>query len=131
MHMTDLRPGEILTSIRIPGTFAGATFYFEKVRDRAVWDFALVSVASAMKLSGETIDDVRLVVNGVSARPYRLAAVERAITGSPRNEQTAERAGEMATRGARPLAHNGYKVPLMRNLVKRAIRGQEDGRWTS
>ncbi|MFN8060327.1 MAG: xanthine dehydrogenase family protein subunit M [Vicinamibacterales bacterium] len=130
-RLTVLRPGDILTAIRIPSTFAGATFYFEKVRDRNVWDFPLVNVASAMALNGQTIDRLRLVVNAVAARPWRLADVERAVIGKPRNEQTAEMAGELAIRGAQPLAHNGYKVPLMRNLVKRAIRGAEDGTWTS
>ena len=63
------------SSIRIPGTFAGKTFYFEKVRDRQVWDFALVNVASAMSGAG-TIEDTRIVVNGVAARPLRLVDVE-------------------------------------------------------
>jgi len=128
MRMTVLRPGEILTAIRIPGDWAGSNFYFEKVRDRQVWDFALVSVASAMVTTGTTIQNMRLVVNGVAARPLRLAAVERFVKGKPRNEATAAAAGEMAIEGAQPLRFNAYKVPLMRNLVKRAIRGVEE--WT-
>jgi xanthine dehydrogenase YagS FAD-binding subunit len=122
-RMTVLQPGELLTAIRVPGTSAGAQFYFEKVRDRQVWDFPLVNVASAMTLSGETIQQVRLAVGAVAARPLRLTAVELAITGKPRNEQTAELAGETAIEGAVALRYNGYKIPLMRNLVKRAIRG--------
>ena len=122
-RMTILRPGDLLTAIRIPSTWAGAKFYFEKVRDRNVWDFALVSVASAMTTSGNTIERLRLAVNGVAAHPVRLKAVEAAVLGKPRNEATAELAGQLAVRGAEPLQHNGYKVPLMRNLVKRAIRG--------
>src|SRR6478735_2778888 len=70
-RMTVLQPGELLTAIRIPGDWAGSHFYWEKIRDRQVWDFALVSVASAMTLSGTTIQNIRLVVNGVSARPVR------------------------------------------------------------
>ena len=62
MHMTVLQPGDLLTTIRIPATMAGAQFYWEKVRDRNVWDFPLVNVASAMKLSGTTIQSVRLAV---------------------------------------------------------------------
>ena len=123
-RMTVLRPGELLTAIRVPGTWAGAQFYFEKVRDRQVWDFPLVNIASAMKVSGGTIEQVRLAVGAVSARPLRLTAVEQAIAGQPRNEATAERAGTLAVDGAVPLRYNGYKIPLMRNLVKRAIRGQ-------
>src|SRR5436853_4837838 len=82
-RMTVLRPGELLTAIRIPATWAGAQFYFEKVRDRNVWDFPLVNVASAIKFSGTTIQQARLVVGAVAARPYRLAAVEQAIAGKP------------------------------------------------
>jgi len=99
------------------------------VRDRQVWDFALVSVASAMTLSGTTIQNIRLVVNGVAARPVRLATVEQYVKGKPRNEATAAAAGDMAVQGAQPLRFNAYKVPLMRNLVKRAIRGVEE--WTT
>lgn len=121
--MTILKPGDLLTSIRIPSTWSGAQFYFEKVRDRASWDFALVNVAAAMKTSGSTIQQIRIAVNGVAAHPVRLTAVEDAVTGKPRNEETAEMAGQIAIRGAQPLQYNGYKVPLLRNLVKRAIRG--------
>lgn len=122
-RMTTLRPGELLSAIRIPPTWAGAQFYFEKVRDRQVWDFPLVNVASAMKISGGQIQQMRLVVGAVAARPLRLAAVEQAVAGKPRNEETAEMAGQMAIQGALALQHNAYKIPLMRNLVKRAIRG--------
>jgi xanthine dehydrogenase YagS FAD-binding subunit len=126
-RMTILRPGDLLTAIRIPSTWAGSQFYFEKVRDRNVWDFALVNVASAMVMSGNAIERIRLVVNGVAAHPVRLTAVEAAVVGKPRNEETAELAAQIAVRGAKPLQHNGYKVPLMRNLVKRSIRGVSGG----
>ena len=122
-RMTILKPGDLLTSIRIPGTWAGAQFYFEKVRDRNVWDFPLVNVASAMVMSGNNIQRIRLAVNGVAAHPVRLTAVEAAVTGKPRNEETADMAGQLAIQGAEPLQYNGFKVPLLRNLVKRAIRG--------
>src|SRR5437870_1777933 len=130
-RMTVLEPGELLTSIRIPATWAGAQFYFEKVRDRQVWDFPLVNVASAIKFANGRIDGARLVVGAVAARPKRLASVEAAIVGKPRDEATADMAGRMAVEGAVTLRYNGYKVPLMRNLVKRAIRGSEGGTWTS
>ncbi len=122
-RMNVLRPNELLVAIRIPKTWAGAQFYFEKVRDRQVWDFPLVNVASAMVASGGTIQRMRLVVNGVAARPHRLADVEALVAGKPINEDTATKAGELAVQGAQPLRYNGYKVPLVRNLVKRAIRG--------
>src|SRR5206468_10329701 len=130
-RMNAIGPNELLTSVQIPGTWAGAQFYFEKIRDRQVWDFPLVNVASAIKPDGGNIASIRLVVGAVSCVPKRLKDVEAAVAGKPRNEDTARMAGEMAIQGAQPLRYNGYKVPLMRNLVKRAIRGSEGGSWTS
>jgi xanthine dehydrogenase YagS FAD-binding subunit len=127
-RMNVLQPGELLTAIRIPADWAGSNFYWEKIRDRAVWDFALVSVASAMVAQGNNIQRMRLVVNGVAARPVRLTRVEDLVKGQPRNEETAKLAGDLAVEGAVPLRFNAYKIPLMRNLVKRAIRGVEE--WT-
>jgi len=124
-----LRPGDLLTSIRIPATWAGAQFYFEKVRDRNVWDFPLLNVASAMRVSGNAIDRMRISVNGAAARPLRLKAVEAAVRGKARNAATGEMAGQLAVRGAIPLQFNAYKIPLMRNLVKRAITGVEEVKW--
>ena len=124
MRMTVLRPGELLTAIRVPATWAGAEFYFEKVRERQVWDFPLVNIAATLKVANGTIQGSRIVVNAVAARPMRLTSVEDAVAGKPRNEETATMAGELAVQGAQPLAHNEYKIPLMRNLVKRAIRGE-------
>jgi len=123
-RMTVLQPGELLTSIRVPGTWAGAQFYFEKVRERLVWDFPIVNVAAAMKVSNGTIQSSRIVVNAVAAHPMRLTAVENAVAGKARNEETAKMAGDLAVQGAQPLQHNAYKIPLMKNLVKRAIRGE-------
>jgi xanthine dehydrogenase YagS FAD-binding subunit len=126
--MTVLDQRDLLVAVRIPGTFAGKRFYFEKVRERQVWDFGLMTVASA--ISGtNSIDDSRIVVNGVAARPYRLTEVEAAIRGRAPNEETAQTAADLAVRGAVPLPHNGFKIPMMANLVKRAIRGA--GAWTS
>jgi len=130
-RMTVLQPGELLTAIRIPSTWAGAQFYFEKIRDRPVWDFPLVNIASATVATGDKIDRIRIDMNGVAAHPLRLKEVEAAVTGKPRNAETAEMAGKMAIQGAEPLRYNGYKVPLTRNLVKRAIRGVEETKWAS
>jgi len=126
-----LKPGDLLTAIRIPPTWAGAQFYFEKVRDRNVWDFPLMNVASAMVTSGDSIDRIRIAVNGAAARPLRLKAVEDAVRGKPRNAATGEMAGKLAVQGAMPLQFNAYKIPLMRNLVKRAIAGVEEATWAS
>src|SRR5271154_3297723 len=126
-----LQPGDLLTSIRIPSTWAGAQFYFEKIRDRNVWDFPLMNVALAMVTSGDRIDRIRISVTGAAARPLRLKAVEDAVRGQPRNAARGERAGRVAVQGAGPLQFNTYKIPLMRNLVKRAIGGVEEPTWAS
>jgi xanthine dehydrogenase YagS FAD-binding subunit len=125
-RMTHLAAGELLTAIRIPGTFAGARFYFEKIADRNVWDFPLVNIASAMRMSGGTVQSIRIAANGVSAVPRRLRTVEQVVQGRAPDEGTQNAAGEAAIAGAEPLQHNAYKVPLLRNLVRRAIRGGED-----
>ena len=82
-----------------------------------------MNVASAMRLSGGTISDIRIAVNAVAPKPMRLKAVEDAVRGKPANADTGEMAGKLAVQGAVPLQFNGYKIPLMRNLVKRAIGG--------
>jgi xanthine dehydrogenase YagS FAD-binding subunit len=129
-RMTVLQPGELLTAIRLPGTWAGAQFSFEKVADRNVWDFPLVNLASAIVMSGPTVARCRIAANAVAARPRRLLSAEQVVTGQSRNEETATAAGLAAIEGAEALQHNAYKVPLLRNLVRRAIRETEDG-WTS
>jgi xanthine dehydrogenase YagS FAD-binding subunit len=130
-RMNILRPGYLLTEIRIPSTWARAEFYFEKVRDRNVWDFPLMNVASAIRSSGATVQNIRIAVNAVAARPLRLKMVEDAVRGKPRNAATGEAAGKLAVQGAVPLQFNAYKIPLMRNLVKRAISGVQEAAWAS
>lgn len=130
-RMNILRPGYLLTEIRIPSTWAGAEFYFEKVRDRNVWDFPLMNVASSTRSSAGTIQNIRIAVNAVAARPLRLKAVEDAVRGKPRNASTGEEAGRLAVQGAVPLQFNAYKIPLMRNLVKRSISGVQEAAWAS
>ena len=131
MRMHILEPGDLLTAIRIPSAWAGAQFYFEKVRDRNVWDFALLNVASAMVISGGRIERIRIAVNGAAARPLRLKAVEDAVRGKSPSVETGEMAGKLAVQGAVPLQFNAYKIPMMRNLVKRAIGGVKEAAWTS
>ena len=123
MRMTVLSPEDLLIKIRIPNTWNGADFYFEKASDRGSWDFPLVSVASAIKSTGDRIDDARIVCGAVQCIPRRLQEVETMIRGQMRNEDTAAQAGTMAVQGAEPLDYNHFKIPLMENLVKRAVRG--------
>jgi xanthine dehydrogenase YagS FAD-binding subunit len=121
-RMTVLRPGHLLTAVHVPAHWAGARLYYEKVRDRGSWDFALVSVAAAFRVSGGSVEDARIVVNGVAPYPVRLHEVERLVVGTAGDEAVADAAGELAVEGAKPLRYNDYKIPMMRNLVRRAVR---------
>lgn len=121
-RMTVLQPGEVLTTIRLPAEWAGARFYFEKVADRRVWDFPLVNVAAAMFVNGDSIERARVVAGAVQCVPRRLTVVEDVVRGQPKTEETAQLAGQSAIRGATPLNFNHFKVPLLQNLVTRAIR---------
>ena len=121
--MTSLKPGEILTAVRLPKKWAGKRFYFEKIADRDVWDFALVSIAVAMDVSGGTVQDSRFVCGGVAAVPYRLRDVEKAARGKSLGADSGDSLAALATKGAKPLNYNHFKMPLMENLVRRAMRG--------
>jgi xanthine dehydrogenase YagS FAD-binding subunit len=125
-RMTVLEDGEVLTAIRLSPEWSGARFYFEKVADRNTWDFALVNVAAAMKVSGaagaERIDGIRIAAGAVQCVPRRLTQVEAVVTGQAKSAETASLAGQSAVRGATPLNYNHFKIPLLQNLVTRAIR---------
>ena len=112
-----------MVTIRLANTWANANFYFEKASDRGSWDFPLVSVASAIKNAGDRIDDARIVCGAVQCIPRRLQEVESMIRGKTQSEDTAVQAGSLAIQGAEPLDYNHFKIPLMENLVKRAVRG--------
>ena len=122
-RMTVLDPDDLLTTIRLPASWADADFYFEKVADRNSWDFALVSVAAAFRTSAGQIDDASVVCGAVQCVPRRMHDVEALLRGRPRSEETASLAGAQAIREAEPLDYNHFKIPLMENLVKRAVRG--------
>ncbi|MGH6895894.1 MAG: FAD binding domain-containing protein [Geminicoccaceae bacterium] len=121
-RMTAREPGEILSAIRIPNTWAGAKFYFEKVADRQTWDFPLVNVASALVVSDGVVERARVACGGVACTPRLLAVVGDVVRGNAVDDQLAQLAGQSVTRGARPLNYNHFKVPLMQNLVRRAVR---------
>ncbi|HZF29588.1 MAG TPA: xanthine dehydrogenase family protein subunit M [Gammaproteobacteria bacterium] len=121
-RMTVLEDGEVLTAIHLPMDWSGARFYFEKVADRNTWDFPLVNIAAAMFVTGDKIDRIRIAAGAVQCVPRRLTAVEAVVTGQPKNAETAGLAGQSAVRGATPLNFNHFKIPLLQNLVTRAIR---------
>jgi xanthine dehydrogenase YagS FAD-binding subunit len=122
-QMTSLQPGEVLTAVRIPSAWAGTHFYFEKVADRNVWDFALVSIAFAVRTTDGTVTDSRIVCGGVACTPHRLRHVEKALAGRTLGADTAELLAPLASEGAKPLNYNHFKLPLLENLLRRALRG--------
>ena len=121
-RMTVIEPGELLVAVRLPRAWSGAKFYFEKIADRNAWDFALVSVAAALHADAGAIRRIRMACGGVECVPRRLCSVEELVAGRAQNEETAALAGRTAVEGAAPLNFNGFKVQLMQNLVRRAIR---------
>ncbi len=121
-RMTVLEPGDLLTHVVLPAPRPGARWYFEKVRDRKSWDFSLASVASALQMDGDRVADLRISVNGVAPYPVRCEAAEAVVRGQLPDDETGLAAGEAAVEDARPLRHNDYKIALMRNLVRRAVR---------
>lgn len=119
--MNDLSHNEILKEIVVPGTWRDAEFYFEKIRDRNQWDFALVNIAAAIRTSGQRVSDLRLVSNGIAPKPKRLRGAEGAVRGNSLTESRIDSAADAVLSNAQPFADNEYKVPLTRNLVRRAL----------
>jgi len=116
-----LLPDEILAEIIVPTAAVGSKAVFVKEMVREVWDFPLCSVAAMLTLQNGVVQDARIVLGGVAPIPYRALKAEAAIKGQALNEASAAAAGIAATDGARPLAKNGYKVPLTQAVVKRAL----------
>ncbi len=114
---TVLEPGEIVTEIVLPPPAPGLRSSYRKVRARRSWDFALAAVAVALVRSGGVIAEARVVLGGAAPVPWRALAAEKALTGRALDAEAAERAAAAAVEGARPLAQNGYKIPLLRALV--------------
>jgi len=117
-----IRPGELLTEVRIPESALGRTGAYRKAMDRKAWSFALASVAVAARVRDGKARDVRIVLGGVAPVPYRAAAAERLLEGRALDEAARAAAAETALAGAEPLRDNAYKVPLARELVSRALR---------
>jgi xanthine dehydrogenase YagS FAD-binding subunit len=119
---TELRPGELITGISVPASAAARSSHYLKLRDRASFEFALVSVAVAMDVSDGSIRDVRLAAGGVGTRPWRLAEVEAALRGMRPTEALLRDAASVAGQGARPAGQNGFKQTLLRGAVLRALQ---------
>lgn len=122
-----LEPGELVTAIEIPrNRFAGHSYYL-KVRDRASYAFALVSVAAALELQGETITAARLALGGVAHKPWRATQAEEYLIGKPANEETFSLAGQAAMAPARPLNDNAFKLELGSKAIARALMMAKNG----
>jgi xanthine dehydrogenase YagS FAD-binding subunit len=116
-----LRDDELIVSLRVPIPPPGARSTYLKAMDRKVWAFALVGVAAAVRLEGGAIADARIVLSGVAPIPWRAETAERVLIGAVAGPDRLARAAEAALAEAKPLAHNGYKTPLARALIRRAL----------
>ena len=116
-----LKQNEMVEEIRVPAAAAGRGGRYLKVRERNTWDFAVVAAAVVLDMSGGECRDARVVLGAVAPAPWRCSQAEGVLRGARIDLGVAARAAEAAVEGARPMTHNGYKVALARNLVKRAI----------
>ena len=114
---TALEAGELITAVELPALPLARCSTYRKVRDRASYAFALVSVAAALDVDGDTVRDVRLALGGVAPRPWRAWAAEEALRGRPATEDSFATAAEAELAAARPLRDNGFKIELARRTI--------------
>lgn len=118
----NLEHGELITAIEIPkNNFANKSYYL-KVRDRASYAFALVSVAAALEVKGNQIQAARIVLGSVAHKPWHSTEAEKLLVGKPATEESFKAAAELALKDAKPLAHNGYKVELGKRSIVLALQ---------
>jgi xanthine dehydrogenase YagS FAD-binding subunit len=117
-----LRAGELITEIRIGETALGRSGAFEKAMERRAWSFATVSVAVSARMKDGKAREVRVVLGGVAPIPWRARSAEALVDGQALDDAACAAAADAALEGAAPLRDNGYKVPLARELVRRALR---------
>ncbi len=117
----DLRTGELITEVIVPRLDWAQRSTYVKVRDRQSYEFALCSVAVALDVQDGRIVDARLAAGGVATVPWRLSQVEAALRGKPATLESFEAAAALAGEGAKPLAHNSFKVSLLKRTVVRAL----------
>jgi xanthine dehydrogenase YagS FAD-binding subunit len=114
---TALPPGALITGVTLPAAPVAARSRYRKVRERASFAFANGSVAAALSVEDGIVRDVRLAFGAVASRPWRARTAERTLTGAPATTEEFAAAADAELAAAKPLTHNGYKVPLIRNLV--------------
>jgi xanthine dehydrogenase YagS FAD-binding subunit len=118
---TNLEKGELILAVEVAdGPFTKNVHYL-KVRDRASYAFALVSVAAALHLENNTIREARLALGGVAHKPWRLLEAEKSLAGKPATEASFRAAAEIAMRGAKAFQHNAYKLRLTPNTIVQAL----------
>jgi xanthine dehydrogenase YagS FAD-binding subunit len=123
---TALMPGELLVEVAVPPTPWARRSRYIKLRDRASFEFALVSVAAALQAEDGVVKAARVAAGGVGTKPWRLAACEAALIGAPLSDAALDAAAVHATEGARPLSRNGFKLTLLRGAVRRALGEARD-----
>ncbi|MGF6527801.1 FAD binding domain-containing protein [Variovorax sp. PvP013] len=121
-----LVPGELIVAVELPALAFGGRSAYRKVRDRASYAFALVSVAAALDLDGGTVRDVRLALGGVAHKPWRATRAEALLRGASATAATFEAAARAELADARGLGHNTFKIDLARRVVV-AVLGQLAG----
>jgi xanthine dehydrogenase YagS FAD-binding subunit len=118
---TVLEPGELITAVELPALPFAAHSTYRKVRDRASYAFALVSVAAALEVEGGTVQDVRLALGGVASKPWRAWKAEEALRGRPATEDSFRAAAEAELADARPLRDNAFKLELARRTISAVL----------
>lgn len=118
---TLLEPGEVITAVAVPVNAAARRSHYLKIRDRASFEFALVSVAVGLELDGDRIREARVAVGGVGTKPWRLPTVETALQGECLDPARLRAPAALATEGARGHGHNDFKIELMQRAIVRAI----------
>jgi xanthine dehydrogenase YagS FAD-binding subunit len=118
-----LKPGEIITEIIVPKLPPGSRSFYLKQKEKQSFDWPLADVAVVVETAGGVCKRARIVLGAAAPVPWRAEAAERAIIGKKIDESTARAAGRAAIEGARPLEHNGYKLPLFETLVARTLMG--------
>ena len=121
-HENVLRPGELILAVTVPAGAWNAHSHYLKVRDRASFEFAVVSAAVALDVSGGTIREARVALGGVGTKPWRAPAAEAALRGKPVANDSFAAAAAAAVQGAHPASENGFKVVLAQRTVVRALQ---------
>jgi xanthine dehydrogenase YagS FAD-binding subunit len=119
---TTLEDDEIVTAIDLPPSRFARHASYLKIRDRASFAFALVSVAAALDVQDGVVQDAALALGGVAHKPWRVPQAEAALVGGPLDAAAMEVAADALLRGAAPLPQNAYKLPLVRRAVVRALQ---------